>query len=142
MNSQEGFIKLFRSFTSWDLYKSLNVKVVFIHLLLIANYQDDEKIMRGQCKITLRGLAECLGLSVQNIRTALSTLTQAHVITQLSTPRYIVVIISNYENYQVNIKDKKLNNQHEVQHNSQHNGQERTSPHPLRKNIKKPLKKR
>ncbi|MBF1447708.1 MAG: hypothetical protein HXN55_10065 [Prevotella nigrescens] len=136
MKIQEGFIKLFRSFTSWHLYMSQNVKAVFIHLLLIANYQDDESLRRGQCKITLRSLADSLGLTVQNIRTALSTLTKAQVITQAATQRYIIVTICNYAEYQENIKVNQHEKQHILQHNAQHNEQERTSPTPPKKEYK------
>lgn len=136
MKIQEGFIKLFRSFTSWHLYKSQNVKAVFIHLLLIANYQDNESLKRGQCKITLRSLADSLGLTVQNIRTALGTLTKAQVITQVATQRYIIVTICNYEEYQGNIKVNQHEEQHTLQHNVQHNEQERISPIPPKKEYK------
>jgi len=35
-----GFVKLYRSMLKWEWYDDINVKVLFLHLLLKANYED------------------------------------------------------------------------------------------------------
>ena len=37
---QGGFIKLYRSMLQWEWYDDVNVKVLFLHLLLKANYEE------------------------------------------------------------------------------------------------------
>lgn len=36
----DGWIKLHRKLINWEWYQDTNVKVVFLHLLLIANHED------------------------------------------------------------------------------------------------------
>ena len=36
----EGWIKLHRQILDWEWYDDINVKVLFLHLLLTANYED------------------------------------------------------------------------------------------------------
>jgi len=42
----EGFIKIHRKLLEWEWYDDNNVKVLFLHLLLKANYKD--KKYRGE----------------------------------------------------------------------------------------------
>lgn len=70
----EGFIKVPRSFTQDPLYKNQNAKVLLFHLVLNANYKDGKELKRGQIHTSFRRLADELGLSLQNVRTALATL--------------------------------------------------------------------
>jgi len=136
---KEGYIKLYRSFTLWHFYKCHNVKVVFLHLLLLANYQEDKSLLRGQTKITLSSLADDVGLSIQKVRTALQTLSLSQIITKQSTPRYILITICNYEKYQGKAERNQHDNSHNTQHNEQHTTQERTSPTPPKKEYKELL---
>ena len=36
----EGWISLYKKFVNWEWYQDTNVKSVFIHLLLLASYED------------------------------------------------------------------------------------------------------
>ncbi len=40
MGSIGGYIALHRQMLNWEWYKNTNTKVLFIHLLLKANYKD------------------------------------------------------------------------------------------------------
>lgn len=74
----EGYIKLHRKIVDWQWYTDLPTRVLFEHLLLTANWQDnkwrDITIKRGQRITSLEHLSKETGLSVQNIRTSLSKL--------------------------------------------------------------------
>lgn len=81
-----GWIALHRKFTEWGWYQDPATKVVFIHLLLIARWNDGEwkgvKLRRGECVIGRRKLAKKLGLSEKQVRTALKHLEDSGEITR------------------------------------------------------------
>ena len=85
----DRFVKLFEKFTEWKWYKDLATKSVFLHLLLTANWSDaysgDLLIKRGQRLTSESELSEELGLSRQQIRTALKHLELTNEITKIST---------------------------------------------------------
>lgn len=118
----EGWISLYRKFVEWEWYQDVNVKIVFIHLLLLANHRDNKWqgkiIKRGQLITSSEHLAEDLGLSRQQVRTALNKLKSTNEITIKSTNKYMLVTIEKYEKYQDNnlkitseITDKITNEQ-------------------------------
>lgn len=100
-----GFIKLFRQFKEWEWYSNNNVKSLFIHCLLSANFKDKKWqgtiIKRGQFVTSLSNLADELGLTAQNIRTALEKLTKTGELTKQSTSIYTVITVCKYDSYQV-----------------------------------------
>ena len=104
MQEGEGWIKLFRKFTEWEWYGDINTKTVFIHLLLIANFEEKRwmgrTIERGQAVIGLFSLSEELGLSIRQVRTALGKLESTGEITKKSTNKFTIVTICKYEKYQ------------------------------------------
>lgn len=115
----EGWIKLYRQFIDWEWYSDSNVKAVFLHLLLAANHEANNwqgKIVnRGQVVISSLKLAKILGLSRQQIRTALDKLKSTNEITTCSTNKYILVTINNYDKFQgevlvTNQKSNQLEN--------------------------------
>lgn len=101
---EQGYIKLHRSLLTWEWYDDANTLRLFLHLLLTVNHKDADwqgvTIQRGQRVCSLYTLAEETGLSVQNIRTALTRLKSTHEITQCSNRKYSVVTVNNYNLYQ------------------------------------------
>jgi len=73
-----GWIKLHRKFLEWEHYGNRNVKDLFLHLLLSAAHDDIEvggiTVKRGQVLTTVRQLAKDLGMTIQQVRTAMKKL--------------------------------------------------------------------
>lgn len=119
----EGWIKLHRKMTAWEWYKNPNTFKLFIHCLLIANHEEKQwrgiTIKRGQFIRSYANLATESGLTIQQVRTALSNLKSTQDITQSKVGRNLLFTIVSYEKYQdVNtISNTNLtSNQHETQH--------------------------
>ena len=99
-----GYIKLHRKLTKWEWYHNANTFRVFIHLLLTANYEprrfEGKVIDRGQRIASLSSLAKELKMSVREVRTSLEHLKSTGEISLISTARFTVFTINNYEEYQ------------------------------------------
>ena len=103
-NSTSSWIKLDRRILKWGWYSDMNVKCVFLHLLLIASYEDGEylgnKIKRGQTIIGTVETANQLGITRQQLRTALSKLEKSGEISKKTTNKFTLITIENYNKYQ------------------------------------------
>lgn len=125
MQEGEGWVKLFRKFTEWEWYGDINTKTVFIHLLLIANFEEKRWmgriIERGQAVIGLFSLSEELGLSIQQIRTALGKLESTGEISRKSTNRFTIVTICKYEQYQQVDECEQQTNNNQITNEQQTN---------------------
>ena len=99
-----GFIKLHRKLMHWEWYQDSVVKAVFLHLLLTASFKEGSwrgvKVHCGQAIVGSQRLASELGLSRQQVRTALKKLTATGEITTRATNKYTVVTITNWAVYQ------------------------------------------
>lgn len=114
----EGWIKIHRQILNWEWYKDINVKILFIHLLLTANHQEKnwkgQLVKRGQKLTSLQHLANETGLTLQQTRTALIKLKSTGEIAYTTTNKYTLVTIAKYNDYQFtdeNITSKITNNQ-------------------------------
>lgn len=127
-NDSGGWIKLHRKFLKWGWYSDPNVRAVFIHLLLIANWTDNEyrgyKITRGQAVVGTKALSSQLGISVQQVRTALEKLKSTNEIKVEANNKFSIVTIENWEKYQGDSAERLqhenntpiTNNLSEIQH--------------------------
>lgn len=101
---ENGYIKLHRSLPIWRWYKDGNVLRLWIHLLLSANYEPcsfaDRMIERGELSTSLKSLSDQTGLSIKEVRTALSKLKRTGEITVWSNRHYTVITIVGYNEYQ------------------------------------------
>lgn len=106
MEKDNSWISIHRKFKDWQWYKDVNIKAIFLHLLLIANFQDnywkDVFIKRGQVITSIQHLANANGLSVQQTRTAINKLKSTGEITIKSTSKYSLITIEKYSLYQKN----------------------------------------
>lgn len=102
--ANSGYIKLFRKMVEWEWYGDPNTKAVFLHLLLTANYKRTKyrgvTLKPGQTVIGRKALAEELGMSERNVRTALNHLKATNEIATKATNKFTVVTIVNWESYQ------------------------------------------
>lgn len=107
------YIKLHRSMLEWEWYGKINTKVLFIHMLLKANWKDGkfegEDIPRGSFISSIHSLAKETNLSVMNVRTALKHLKLTGEITSKTQAKYTVFTVINYDSYQSN--NKQINKQ-------------------------------
>lgn len=105
MQTLNGFIKVHRKIIQWGWYQDHVVKDLFLHLLLTASFKESEwmgrTIQKGQVITSNKHLAEELGFSVQQIRTALNKLKSTGEITTQSTNRFTIITIVNWGKYQV-----------------------------------------
>ena len=99
-----GYIRLHRKIKHWGWYTDTNTFKLFVHLLLSANYIDNEflgvTVKRGQLARSYSTLAKETGLTVMNIRTALQHLQKTKEITVDRHANFSVITIKNYDEYQ------------------------------------------
>lgn len=98
------YIKLDRNILNWRWYKDANTFRLFIHLLLKANIRDHDfehvTIRRGEIATSYSSLANETGMSIQNVRTALSHLQSTGEVTVSKQPKFSIISITNYNEYQ------------------------------------------
>ncbi len=104
MNSLSGYVKIHRKMLGWGWYHDSTVKSVFLHLLLTASFKPAEwngrTIRSGQTVTSTQRLADVLGISRQQARTALDKLKATNEITIETTNKYSVITIVNWGGYQ------------------------------------------
>lgn len=114
MQELNGYIKLFRKLIRWGWYQDNVVKGLFIHCLLCASYKDFEwmgmELKAGQFITGRKKLAEELGFSEQQIRTAISKLESTGEISIFSTNKYSIITVTNWENYQGDSNEQPTEN--------------------------------
>ena len=84
-----GYIKLHRKIKDWEWYKDPITKAVFLELLLRANYHEGRyegiELQPGQAIFGRKELADCLGITEQNVRTSIKRLKSTKELTTKST---------------------------------------------------------
>lgn len=104
MAEKSSFIKLDRNILQWGWYKNANTFRVFVHLLISANIRANTfegiLIKRGEVATSVFSLAENLGLTEKQVRTALSHLKSTGEITSRRGSRYQIIRVENYDKYQ------------------------------------------
>ena len=104
MEQDGGFVKIYRQITKWEWYQDYPTFKVFFHLLITANHRREKWrgiiIGRGQKLTSYSKLALECGLSVRQVRTAISNLKSTGELTYETTSRYGIATINNYGSYQ------------------------------------------
>lgn len=99
-----GYIKSYRSLLDWEWFKDRNTLQLWIYILHRVNYEPSlfqgMTIERGQMLETYQSMAEHTGLSVQNVRTALSHLELTGELTRKSTRHGMLITVHKYDVYQ------------------------------------------
>lgn len=109
-----GWIKLHRKLLDWEWYDDINVKVLFIHLLLIANYTDKKwrgiALKKGSVITGISKLASETGLSSQKVRTALNKLELTNEITIKTSSKGSVIQLVMFKDYQYQQAEQQTDN--------------------------------
>ena len=104
MASENGYIRIYRKMTEWEWYKDYKTLVVFLHLLLLANWKPGRfmghEVPVGACVTSIRHLADSTGLSVKSVRTALDHLKNTNEIGIETANRFSMIFIKNWGKYQ------------------------------------------
>lgn len=110
MEDNKGFVKLYRSMLTWEWYDDINVKILFLHLILTANYEDKKwrgkVIKRGQRVVSVKKLSEELGITVRQVRTAIEKLVMTNDLTNSKFAECNVLTLVNYDKYQTVTNEK------------------------------------
>lgn len=99
-----GFIKIDRKIQKWEWFDDLNMCGFFLHLLLLANWEDRRwhgiVIKRGSFVSSYRKLADSMHASEATIRRWIKRLISTGEVAVNSTSRYTVISIVSYDFYQ------------------------------------------
>ena len=105
-----GFITLHRTILEWEWYSDMNTKVLFIHLLLKANFADTKYkgllVKRGSLVTGLQSLGAEIGLTVKKVRLSLTKLENSGEIRQATGNQGRIITICKYDDYQNAEKEK------------------------------------
>ena len=99
-----NYIKISRTILEWGWYGDINTKVLFLHMLLKANWKDGNfkgtTIPRGSLVSSIKKLSDETSLSEREVRTAISHLKTTGEVTSKSYNKYTVFTVKNYDLYQ------------------------------------------
>lgn len=103
-----NYIRLSRKILEWEWYKNINTKILFLHCLLKANWKEGRfegtTVPRGSFVTSVKQLSLELGLTNDEIRTALKHLLNTGELTKQTTNKYTVITVCNYDLYQSETK--------------------------------------
>ena len=124
MSRKGNFVKLDRKILTWGWYDDPATKIVFIDLLLHANFSEGEyhgeKLQKGEVVFGRKACAERNGLSERQVRTAIDHLRKSgEISTSKTTNKFSIIKVENWAFYQGQ-KDKS----------DQQNDQQATSKRP------------
>ncbi len=126
-----GFIKLYRSMLKWEWYDDINVKVLFLHLLLKANYETKRwrgiEIRRGELITSTNQLSKETGLTEQQIKTCIAKLKKTGEITSKATSKFTLIHIENYGFFQSQEQQSNQQNNHQIDNDQLANNQQATN---------------
>lgn len=105
------WVKFWESITQWEWYKDANTARLFFHLVIKAQYKDTRwqgyDIPRGCVVTSFKRLEEELGLSTQNLRTAIKHLIKSenienltYEITNIKKANFTIYKVNNYDSFQ------------------------------------------
>jgi hypothetical protein len=112
---ENGWIKIHNKLLKWEWSSDPNMVSVWIHLLLMANWQDRNwqgiNIKRGQLVTGRKTLSTITGVSEQTLRTCMERLKETGEITIQSTNKYSIITIVKWSDYQNCSKNQPTTNQ-------------------------------
>lgn len=123
--NMSGWIKIHRQILDWEWYSDTNTFRLFMHLILKANHKEKKfkgLVLNAGSVVTSRDiLAIEIGLSVQQVRTALNKLKLTNEITIETSSQGTVIQIVNYSKYQLltnEVTNEQPINNHQITTNN------------------------
>lgn len=116
-----GYIKLHRKLLEWEWYSDTNVKIVFLHCLLMANHDDTKwrgaTIERGTFVTSYDKMSRELHISVKALRLALDKLKKTGELAIKGANHGTTIKVVKYEEYQCSDieKGKQKDTQEDIQ---------------------------
>lgn len=105
MKQIQGWIKIHRQLLEWEWYDDINVTRLFLHILLKANHKSKnykgELIQIGEHLTSREILSNETGLTIRQVRTALTKLKTTNEVTIKSSSQGTKIQVVNYKKYQV-----------------------------------------
>lgn len=105
MDESKGWIKLHRKMLKWEWFKEPATAHLFIYLLLSVNREPTRykgvEIPAGAMTTSRKALSAATGLSEQQVRTAINHLISTNEITKVSTRKYTLLKVENWNEYQM-----------------------------------------
>ena len=102
--SDKEYVKVFRKMIRWEWYTDINTKVLFLHCLLKANWKPGSwhgyKYERGQFITSLPTLANETGLTIRQVRTALTHLKSTGEVTDKIYSKFRIITVKSYDSFQ------------------------------------------
>ena len=136
MGGDGNYIKISRNILEWEWYRNINTKVLFLHMLLKANWKEGRfegtTVPRGSFVSSIKTLAMETSLTEREIRTGISHLKSTGEVTSRSTNKFTVFTVVNYNLYQAS--DRQDDNQPTSE---RHSNDKRTTTIEERKNKRK-----
>lgn len=121
----EGWVKIHRAVLDWGWADIPEMFSFWMHLILSANHEDKEwhsmVIPRGSLVTTTEKLSIQTGLSISQVRTALTRLTKGGEIEVNSTNKFSIVTICKYADYQDDLRSESQTNDKQIANESQSN---------------------
>jgi hypothetical protein len=111
-----GWIKLHRSLKDWEWYDDHSTTRLLIHLLVSVNYEDKtwkgQEVKAGTLITSWESLASETGLSVKQVRTAMSKLEKSKEVTRYTTNKWQAVTLIKWDKLQcLDIKEGQTKGQ-------------------------------
>lgn len=102
---ENGYVKTYRSMLNWEWHDDPFTLSVFFHCLLLANWKNKrwhgKTVNRGSFITSFGSLAKTCGVSVNTCRKCCQRLVETGELSVISTKRYTMITVRNYEKYQV-----------------------------------------
>lgn len=99
-----AYIKLHRHMLDWEWFSCAKTLSVFLYVLLKANNREGNwkgtKIQRGQLITSAGCISLATGLTIQNVRTCLERLVMTKEIEKISTNKFSLITVTQYDFYQ------------------------------------------
>jgi hypothetical protein len=102
----DGYIKLHRQIILSEDLNTIDRRMLWIHLILLASWKDNDKCKRGQIITSLDELKALTGMSINGISCAIKYFKSRNMCSIDSSCRSTCITITNYDKYQINDDDK------------------------------------